>query len=210
MDERAKAADGLIEALQTDLTACRNQVAQDLLHQQQLESAEARVKETTTALAEARKEIASLTAKLSASRSAEVTTASAGKIPGSAVKGHSAASRAAAAASTEALQVAQLKEDLYGDLTGIIVRGVKRDSTSDVFDCIQTGRNGTLHFKLIVDNEDASESYEETQLTYEPQLDDRRDETLIQLLPDYMVEEITFPRSHAARFFLRLARAMQE
>jgi septal ring factor EnvC (AmiA/AmiB activator) len=40
--------------------------------------------------------------------------------------------------------IAQLKEDLYCDLTGLIIRGVKRnDDGNDVFDCIQTGRNGS-------------------------------------------------------------------
>jgi hypothetical protein len=37
----------------------------------------------------------------------------------------------------------QMKEDLYGDLTGLIVRAVKKDGGEDVFDCIQTGRNGS-------------------------------------------------------------------
>ena len=42
-----------------------------------------------------------------------------------------------------AAQVAQLKEDLYSDLTGLILRGVERKDDSDVYDCIQTGRNGS-------------------------------------------------------------------
>ena len=42
-----------------------------------------------------------------------------------------------------AAQVAQLKEDLYSDLTGLILRGVERKDESDIYDCIQTGRNGS-------------------------------------------------------------------
>lgn len=45
----------------------------------------------------------------------------------------------------QATQQHQLKEDLYSDLTGLIVRGVKRDQQTgeDVYDCIQTGKNGS-------------------------------------------------------------------
>ena len=42
-----------------------------------------------------------------------------------------------------AVQTAQMKEDLYADLTGLIVRGVKHEHGEDVYDCIQTGRNGS-------------------------------------------------------------------
>ena len=47
------------------------------------------------------------------------------------------------AEAAHAAQVAQLKEDLYSDLTGLILRGVERGSEADVYDCIQTGRNGS-------------------------------------------------------------------
>ena len=47
------------------------------------------------------------------------------------------------AEAAHAAQVAQLKEDLYSDLTGLILRGVERKDESDVYDCIQTGRNGS-------------------------------------------------------------------
>jgi hypothetical protein len=47
------------------------------------------------------------------------------------------------AEAAHAAQVAQLKEDLYSDLTGLILRGVEIGSEADVYDCIQTGRNGS-------------------------------------------------------------------
>lgn len=151
MADQSAAADSLIASLQADLTAHQGQAEEAQLNKRRLDAAETRASELTTALAEARKEVASLTAKLSVSRSAEAAAASSIKVPGSAVKGSKPASRAAAAASSEALQVAQLKEDLYGDLTGIIIRGVKRDETSDAFDCILTGRNGSkLRYALSV------------------------------------------------------------
>ena len=50
------------------------------------------------------------------------------------------------AEAAHAAQVAQLKEDLYSDLTGLILRGVEMGSEGDVYDCIQTGRNGSKYF----------------------------------------------------------------
>lgn len=87
-----------------------------------------------SALADAKKEAKALTVKLSAARNADV------KVPGSALKNKAASTLAGNA---DAVKVAQLKEDLYGDLTGLIVRGLQRDGDEDIFDCIQTGRNGS-------------------------------------------------------------------
>ena len=50
------------------------------------------------------------------------------------------------AEAAHAAQVAQLKEDLYSDLTGLILRSVEMGSEADVYDCIQTGRNGSKFF----------------------------------------------------------------
>ena len=47
------------------------------------------------------------------------------------------------AEAAQAAQVAQLKEELYADLTGLLLRGVDRMDDVDVYDCIQTGRNGS-------------------------------------------------------------------
>jgi hypothetical protein len=125
-------------------------------------------------------------------------------------------------------QAAQLKEDLYGDLTGLIIRGVKREGEDDTYDCIQTGRNGSkyplsslllkkilttaiaLHFKLAAVNETSSESYEDAHCQYIPQLDPSRDKALMELLPDYLVDQISFPRPQAAKFYARVVKALTE
>jgi hypothetical protein len=124
-------------------------------------------------------------------------------------------------------QAAQLKEDLYSDLTGLIIRGVKREAEDDTFDCIQTGRNGSrfpcvpainliltediaLHFKLSAINEKPTESYEEAHCQYIPQLDPSRDKALMEVLPDYLVDEISFPRPQAAKFYARVVKALTE
>ena len=44
---------------------------------------------------------------------------------------------------TDAQKEAKMKENLYSDLTGLIIRGVKRKEGEDEYDCIQTGRNGS-------------------------------------------------------------------
>jgi hypothetical protein len=128
-----------------------------------------------------------------------------------------------------ASQTAQMKENLYGDLTGLIIRGVRREGGEggdDVFDCIQTGRNGgtsltkrqsthsancslALHFKLAVADE-SSENYDEAEFMYMPQMDPSRDKALMDMLPDFLIEEITFPRLHAAKFFSRLMKSLTE
>ena len=108
----------------------------------QAEQLKEKVEQLTKSLSEARTEIKTLSTKLTASRNAEAQVTA--KVPGSALKANAPAARAAAAQQTEAVQAAQLKEDLYGDLTGLIIRSLKRGPDEDMFDCIQTGRNGSM------------------------------------------------------------------
>lgn len=103
------------------------------------------IKAMTSDVNKAQGEIKALQAKLTAARNAATTTEQSRMVPGSTGKGV-AASRAAMAANAEsayALQVAQLKEDLYSDLTGLIIRDVKRREGDCLYDCIQTGLNGS-------------------------------------------------------------------
>lgn len=195
--------------------------------QTQRDLSEGKIVGLNASLTEARKEIKTLTVKLSASRSAE---ASQTRIPGSATRRGQHAPTATI--KPELVQAAQMKDDLYGDLTGLIVRDTRREPAGDVFDCIQTGRNGSkscppprhalvtpidvltsrtaLHFKLVVESEGSCDNYQDAQFTYKPQLDSSRDRDLIDILPDYLVEEITFPRPHAAKFYSRVTRSLTE
>lgn len=52
--------------------------------------------------------------------------------------------------------------------------------------------------------------YDDVQFTYRPQLDADRDIDVIEMLPDYLTEEITFPRGHASKFYTRLTKALME
>ncbi|TVY33975.1 Monopolin complex subunit [Lachnellula subtilissima] len=152
-----------------------------------------------------------LSAKLAANRTVAASVESANsRVPGSAVKPNGGIRLMGTVEAAQVAQAAQLKEDLYSDLTGLIIRGVKRETEEDIFDCIQTGRNGTLHFKLAAANEKTADSYEDAQCNYIPQLDPSRDKDLMDLLPDYLVDEITFPRPQAAKFYARVGKALTE
>lgn len=183
---------------------------------------QAQIAQMTTSLSEAQAENKALSAKLAANRTVAASVESVStKVPGSAVKPSGVIRMMG---TTEA---AQLKEDLYSDLTSLIIRSVKRESEEDVFDCIQTGRNGSrspgslflrilltrqlaLHFKLAVANEKSADSYDDAQCVYIPQLNPSRDKSLMELLPDYLVDEITFPRPQAAKFYARVMKALTE
>ncbi|KAI0433491.1 chromosome segregation protein Csm1/Pcs1-domain-containing protein [Xylaria sp. FL1042] len=213
-EERANTDKQLIAALKVQL-AGETEVAKDAEQlRKQLEESQKKVEELQGkldgmhgSLAEAKTEVKTLSTKLAAARSAEPANV---KVPGSAMKNNFANNRHLASAAEAAAQVAQKKENLYGDLTGLLVCGVKRENDEEVFDCVQTGRNGTLHFKLSIGMDGSSDKFEDAQFMYMPQLDAARDEELIDTLPDYLVEEITFPRLHAAKFYSRVVKALSE
>ncbi|KAI1207104.1 chromosome segregation protein Csm1/Pcs1-domain-containing protein [Annulohypoxylon truncatum] len=214
-EDKANTANQLIAALKAQLSTQTELAKETQRLRQQLEASQTKVEElqnkvddTNASLTGAKTEIKTLTTKLSAARSTEASTS---KVPGSAIKGNNNLNNRLLANAEASAHVAQMKEDLYGDLTGLIVRGVKREQNGgDTYDCIQTGRNGTLHFKLAVGCDETSEKPDEPQFVYMPQLDPNRDQDLIDLLPDYLVEEISFPQSHAARFYSRVMRSLTE
>lgn len=141
-----KAADQLIAALKSQLATQTELAKEGQRVKKQLDSSESEVaatqtqlEEATTSLTEAQAEIKTLKTKLAAARTAEAAQV---KVPSSAIKGNTANSRLLANAEAAA-QVAQLKEDLYADMTGLIITGVKREEDGEVYDCLQTGRNGS-------------------------------------------------------------------
>ncbi|KAH7626358.1 putative MAM1 protein [Sordaria sp. MPI-SDFR-AT-0083] len=234
-EERTAASGQLIAALKDELSSKKEAARETTRLQKQLEASEsqlstlnAKVAELTSSLTKSKTEINALNIKLTASRQAEAAAAARigqpQQVPGSAMKNKQNGNRMLTMGNSEAIAQAtqqhQLKEDLYSDLTGLIVRGVKRNQQTgeDVYDCIQTGKNGTLHFKLAhisantahIDADETTQVFDEDQFHYMPQLDTNRDRALIDLLPDYLVEEITFPRQHAAKFYSRVNKALTE
>ena len=92
------------------------------------------IAQLAASVAQNQSENKTLSAKLAANRTAAAESAGT-KAPGTAVKANGGIGCSDA--------VAQLKENLYSDLTGLIIRSVKQEAEDDVFDCIQTGRNGS-------------------------------------------------------------------
>ncbi|KAI9720245.1 MAG: hypothetical protein M1812_003063 [Candelaria pacifica] len=219
-EQKTKAANDLISSLRKEVSSqtaladdsqsLRKQLA---TRDAEIEKLQSKVSQMSSSLSEAHNENKALSARVTASRSVTSTLQSAdSKVPGSAVKsnGQSRTVMIGSAEAAQAAQAAKLKEDLYSDLTGLILRGVTRGEDTDVYDCIQTGRNGTLHFKLAVSNDGDGKhsSYEDTEFQYTPLLDGNRDRELLELLPDYLTEEITFSRMNAAKFYGRVVETL--
>lgn len=95
-------------------------------------------------------ETKALSAKLAAARGSAQPE---GKtVQGSAMKssrnGVNGTNSSAAMSKSEESQIMKLKEELYSDLTGLMIRNVKRLEDEDVYDCIQTGRNGSKSLRI--------------------------------------------------------------
>ena len=252
-DQKAKDANELIASLKKELVELRKSSTSSSsssettgLHKQvhSLMTTNTHLTNETTnlknSLQVSQNEVKSLEAKLVAARQQVSNSASVqeNNKPAPASDAKNQLSRSVGPNATDAQKEAKMKENLYSDLTGLIIRGVKRKEGEDEYDCIQTGRNGSksslpcrvftsqhrftnldylaLHFHLSIAN-DASIanpktptglSYEEAEFAYEPLLDESRDRELIELLPDYLTEEICFPRNHAVKFYTRVVDSM--
>ncbi|KAL2832453.1 chromosome segregation protein Csm1/Pcs1-domain-containing protein [Aspergillus cavernicola] len=211
------ASNNLITALKAELDSQKALGQKSRSLQKQLGERDAEVarltseaEQATGQLAGAQSEVKALQTKLAAARNTTATLEQAAlKVPGSAIKG-GGANRANAAANAEAAhaaQFAQLKEDLYSDLTGLIIRDVKKREKDSLYDCIQTGVNGTLHFKLVVPHV-SSVNFETAEFQYIPLLDEDRDRELVDILPEYLTVDITFIRQQASKFYTRVIDAL--
>ncbi len=148
-DATTQASNELIASLKKELAmqAPTVQDARKLKNQIQVQEAEAVQfrtgnAELSAALAAAQNEIKSLQAKLAAARSSSAVAESS-RTPARDVKSVVTSKTTATTSASEAVLTAQMKEELYSDLTGLIVRSAKRGEDGDTYDCIQTGRNGS-------------------------------------------------------------------
>ncbi|KAE8377361.1 chromosome segregation protein Csm1/Pcs1-domain-containing protein, partial [Aspergillus bertholletiae] len=210
------ASNNLVAGLKAELEAQKALGQQSRTLQKQLKERDAEIaqlkaqaEDATNQLSSAQTEVKALQTKLAAARNTAASLESAAaKVPGSAIKGGSNRANAAASAeAAQAAQFAQLKEDLYTDLTGLIIRDVKKGDSDNLYDCIQTGTNGTLHFKLAVPHV-SSANFENAEFQYIPLLDDNRDRELIDILPEYLTVDITFVRQQASKFYTRVIDAL--
>lgn len=157
-DQKAKDAEALIASLRKEIvearksssntsetTALQKQIGHLSKEKDSLASENTATKEK---LQTAQNEVKSLEAKLVAARQQLSASASEkesqSKVPASATKNNTL-SRSVAGNATDAQREAKMKENLYSDLTGLIIRGVKRKEGEDEYDCIQTGRNGSTY-----------------------------------------------------------------
>ncbi|KAF1843303.1 uncharacterized protein K460DRAFT_291009 [Cucurbitaria berberidis CBS 394.84] len=213
-EQIAKDQDAVIKALKqqnselqsrtSDLAAVKKELAQLSKENARLNTEN---KKLADSLAAAQGESKTLSNKLAAARAAPPEPKN---VPGSAIKNRSNGVVLPGAAETaKEAQLAKQKIDLYSDLTNLVVLGMKRNEhEEDVYDCLQTGRNGTLHFHLTVVS--GSDSYEDTEFIYQPLLNEQRDKELLDLLPDYLTEEIYFPRGQAAKFYCKVVDSMSK
>jgi hypothetical protein len=149
----------LIASLQADLSARKGleKESRDLKKNVETKSSEieklkADIARLTTALSNSQTENKTLTAKLVVNRNAAALVESASsKTPGSAMKASGGIRMMGSAETAQQIQAGQLKENIYGDLTGLLIRSVKRETEEDVYDCIQTGRNGSKSSSWIKD-----------------------------------------------------------
>jgi hypothetical protein len=138
------ASEKLIASLKGDVAAhiSSSKESRDLKKKVQSQTAEisalrSQIAQLTASVAQTQSENKTLSAKLAVNRTSAAENA-ANKAPGTAVKPNGGIRMMGGADAT-----AQLKENLYSDLTGLIIRSVKQEAEDDVFDCIQTGRNGS-------------------------------------------------------------------
>jgi hypothetical protein len=131
------------KALSTEARSLRTQNATLQADNQRLTSENKTHSSTITSL---QNEFKALQAKLLAARSNTVPDRT---VPGSAAKVRGPAAKAQAENEHERTRIMQMKEDLYSDLTGLMIHNVKRMEEEDIFDCIQTGRNGSMHLSLF-------------------------------------------------------------
>lgn len=159
MDKLRKQCDATTQASNELIASLKKELAQQAPAVQESRKLKKQVQTNEQELAELRKanstvaaslgaaqnEIKNLQAKLAAARSSSAAPAeNNSKGPSSAMKHQSRNGPAVTTtAAAESAQSAQMKEELYRDLTGLIVRSVKRGDDGDTYDCIQTGRNGS-------------------------------------------------------------------
>ena len=163
------AANDLIASLRKDLTVQKGLVQESKLLSKQLitkdtdlATANSKLALLNSSLTETQNENKALQARLANVRATSVVeSVQGGKTPGSAIKGKNQARTVmvGSAEAAQAAQVAQVKEDLYSDLTGLILRGVEKGEDENIYDCIQTGRNGSELLCCQLTNSSALTTY---------------------------------------------------
>jgi len=142
----------LIAALQADLAAQTTLAAESRALAKKLAAKDAentklsvKIAELNKAVATAQKDNQMLQAKLTAAEASRV------QVPGSAAKAGRGGVVALAMAGLAGDQAwkCQVKEELYRDLTNLVIMTTKKDAETHVFECLQTGTNGSKWFLTL-------------------------------------------------------------
>lgn len=163
---RWSAADQLVASLRADLAAQSHSKSDTVSLRQEIESLKedkrrtadqaasqgAEINSVKSSLQAAQNEVKALQARLAATRSGSESNGRSGPANASNLgPSKPAVSKMGGnVMNSEEAHKRRLKEELYTDLTGLIVRDVKQraDEGEDVYDCIQTGRNGSKSLHL--------------------------------------------------------------
>lgn len=92
---------------------------------------------------------------------------------------------------------------LCSDLSGLTIQKVETTEEGLVYDCLQNGRFGVLHYTLTDPQDENAD-----EITYTPQADNSED--ILSQLPDYFLEPLSFSREAAAQFYWKIAQSLNK
>jgi Chromosome segregation protein Csm1/Pcs1 len=145
-DAKMRTQDSLIASLRKEIQGLRSTDDVIRIKLQEAQEENSRLKAGTSELEVLRDEQRKLQARVIQLNAANVRARSDEPVSVAAsTKGKGLANNKGKAAddTNHAVAIMKLKEDLYCDLTGLMIHSVKQVDGEDVFDCIQTGRNGS-------------------------------------------------------------------
>ena len=67
-----------------------------------------------------------------------------------------------------------------------------------------------LRFNLSFEEPEPNSRFDDMQMTYTPILDEKNDRHLLDILEDFLVEDICFPRNHAQGFYSKVRESMMK
>jgi hypothetical protein len=92
---------------------------------------------------------------------------------------------------------------LCSDLSGLTIQKVEPTEEGLVYDCLQNGRYGVLHYTLTDPQDENTD-----EITYTPQADNTED--ILSQLPDYFLEPLSFSREAASQFYWKIAQSLNK
>lgn len=143
--------DKIIESLRKELATQKEQSGDSKALRAQLASLQAEnelLQTETKALQGVQNEVKTLQAKLVATRAQSESAVAAAKASVTSKGSTNSSASSSQGGRIDEARAWKMKEDLYTDLTGLMIHSVKRVDGEEVFDCIQTGRNGSMFYKF--------------------------------------------------------------